>query len=74
MDYNEKRVIRGPGKGHRPKGVGNKQQEVRWHKCDVRLDNSENSKLDELAALYGVTRSDVMRRALRNEYTWNREE
>ncbi len=66
MNYNEKRIIRGPGKTGRPKGMGNKQQEIRYHKCDVRLNSDEDAVLDRLASSYGVSRSDVMRRALRD--------
>lgn len=62
---NEKRRVRGPGSG-RAKGVGNKQQAIKYHKCDIRLDDRQNSVLDKIAERYGVSRSDVMRRSLDN--------
>lgn len=62
----EKRVVKSPGKSRRQKGVGNKRQAVRWHKCDIRLNSDENAVLDRLADRYEVSRSDVMRRALRD--------
>ena len=62
---NEKRMVRGPGSG-RAKGVGNKQQAIKYHKCDVRLDNFENAALDRLAERYETSRSDVVRKALRD--------
>lgn len=40
-------------------------------KCDVRLDKKEDSMLNHLAELNGVTRSDVMRRALRDYFKFN---
>ena len=40
-------------------------------KCDIRLDAKEDSMLNHLAELNGVTRSDVMRRALRDYFKFN---
>lgn len=40
-------------------------------KCDVRLDKQELEMLDHLSCLNGVTKSDVMRRALRDYYRFN---
>ena len=40
-------------------------------KCDVRLDKQELEMLDHLSDLNGVTKSDVMRRALRDYYRFN---
>lgn len=40
-------------------------------KCDVRLDKQELEMLDHLSGLNGVTKSDVMRRALRDYYRFN---
>lgn len=40
-------------------------------KCDVRLSAEENDALNELAEKNEVSRSDVMRRALRDFYTFN---
>lgn len=40
-------------------------------KCDVRLTPEENSMLNELAAKNDVSRSDVVRRALRDFYIFN---
>lgn len=37
-------------------------------KVDTRLDKAENAMLDRLAVINGTTRSDVMRRALRDYY------
>lgn len=65
MNYTEKRTVRGPGSG-RAKGVGNKRQAIKYHKCDVRLDNFENAALDRLAERYETSRSDVVRKALRD--------
>jgi hypothetical protein len=43
-------------------------------KCDVRLSAEENSQLDRLAERNGVTRSDIMRRALKDFLKFNGEE
>ena len=40
-------------------------------KCDVRLDKQELAMLDHLSELNEVTRSDIMRRALRDYYRFN---
>lgn len=40
-------------------------------KCDVRLSAEEDTMLDKLSNNNGVTRSDVMRRALRDFYKFN---
>lgn len=40
-------------------------------KCDVRLTPEENSMLNELANRNDVSRSDVMRRALKELYIFN---
>lgn len=42
-------------------------------KCDVRLTAEENSLLDRLAERNGVSRSDVMRKALKDFGRWNGE-
>ena len=43
-------------------------------KCDVRLTAEENSILDSLANRNNVSRSDVMRKALRDFWKFNSEE
>lgn len=43
-------------------------------KCDVRLDTQELNMLDSLSNERGVTRSDIMRRALRDFYKFNKED
>ena len=40
-------------------------------KCDVRLTTAENSMLDALAERNNVSRSDVMRKALRDFWKFN---
>lgn len=40
-------------------------------KCDVRLDERELNMLAELSERNGVTRSDIMRRALRDFWKFN---
>lgn len=62
----EKRYIKKPG---RPRFSN-----VYTGKCDVRLDKQEMEMLDHLSGLNGVTRSDVMRRALRDYYKFNTED
>ena len=42
-----------------------------YGKCDVRLDKKELEMLDHLSELNEVTRSDIMRRALRDYYKFN---
>lgn len=42
-----------------------------YGKCDVRLDKKELAMLDHLSELNEVTRSDIMRRALRDYYKFN---
>lgn len=61
----KREVRRGPG---RPVG-GSKRM---FHgKCDVRLDKQELNMLSQLAEINDVTRSDVMRKALRDYYKFN---
>lgn len=58
----------------RPGGVGHISRDghkVYSGKCDVRLDKQELSMLNRLSEANGVTRSDVMRRALRDYYRYN---
>ena len=61
-NYNEKR---GPG---RPKGASKKNY---FGKCDVRLTEKEDAMLSQLADRNDVTRSDVMRKALKEYYKFN---
>ena len=60
----ERKPIRRPG---RPRWSGT----FTSSKCDVRLTPEENSMLNELANKNEVSRSDVMRRALRDLYLFN---
>lgn len=55
----------------RPGGVGHKGLTVYTGKCDVRLSAEEDSMLNRLAQQNGVTRSDVLRRALKDFYKFN---
>ena len=43
-------------------------------KCDVRLTKEENNMLNELSERNGVSRSDIMRRALKDFHRFNTEE
>ena len=43
-------------------------------KCDVRLNAEENEMLNELAELHEVSRSDVVRKAIKDYYKYNTEE
>lgn len=60
-DYERRK--RGPG---RPKYTGKYKD-----KCDVRLNKEESAMLDHLSALNDVSRSDVMRKALKEMYKFN---
>jgi hypothetical protein len=57
------------GRG-RPKGAGKR---IFYGKCDVRLDKQELEMLSQLADRNDVTRSDVMRKALRDYWKFNSE-
>lgn len=56
----------------RPGGENRKQSFS--GKCDIRLTAEENNKLDTLAERNGVSRSDVMRRALADFWKFNSSE
>ena len=58
-------VKRRPG---RPVGASKR---IFYGKCDVRLDKQELNMLSQLAERNDVTRSDVMRKALRDYYKFN---
>ena len=66
MNTNDMLFKRGRG---RPRWSGE-----RVSKCDVRLNTEENNMLDELAERNEVSRSDVMRMALRDLYKFNSRE
>lgn len=42
-----------------------------YSKCDVRLTREEDGMLQELSERNGVTRSEIMRKALDDFYKWN---
>ena len=63
MREDNNRKKKGPG---RPKYTG-----VYRDKCDVRLNKEESAMLDHLSDLNEVSRSDVMRTALRELYLFN---
>lgn len=74
FDGNNEERSRRPG---RPEGSGHNSREGRSvfsGKCDVRLDAQELNMLDRLASRNEVTRSEIMRKALRDFYRWNSEE
>ena len=62
------RAMRKPG---RPVGTGKRNYRG---KCDIRLSYEEDSMLTTLANMNGVTRSDVMRKALKDYFKFNNEE
>lgn len=66
MKDNERRHKRKVG---RPRWSGEYE-----NKCDVRLSAEENDALNKLAEKNEVSRSDVMRRALRDFVMFNSEE
>ena len=59
----KQRRKKGPG---RPKFSGTYRD-----KCDVRLNKEESAMLDHLSELNEVSRSDVMRKALKELYKFN---
>lgn len=63
MREEKQRKKKGPG---RPKYSGTYRD-----KCDVRLNKEESAMLDHLSELNEVSRSDVMRKALKELYRFN---
>ena len=63
MREEKQRRKKGPG---RPKYSG-----IYRDKCDVRLNKEESAMLDHLSELNEVSRSDVMRKALKELYKFN---
>ena len=63
MREEKQRRKKGPG---RPKYSGTYRD-----KCDVRLNKEESAMLDQLSELNEVSRSDVMRKALKELYKFN---
>ena len=61
-------------KSGRPEGCGNRRQSVMPGKCDVRLTAEEDLALSRLAELNETSRSDVMRKALRDFLRYNGKE
>ena len=61
----EEKQRRKKGRG-RPKCSGTYRD-----KCDVRLNKEESAMLDHLSELNEVSRSDVMRKALKELYKFN---
>ena len=59
-------------KQRRKKGPGrHKFSGTYGDKCDVRLNKEESAMLDHLSELNEVSRSDVMRKALKELYKFN---
>ena len=58
-----------PKKRGRPRWSGERDS-----KCDVRLNAEENDMLNELAERNEVTRSTIMRKALKDFYKFNTED
>lgn len=55
----------------RRRGRPRLEKPVRIGKCDVRLDENEESMLNHLVDVSGDTRSGVMRKALKDYYNYN---
>lgn len=70
MSKDNERNSRGPG---RPEGSGKRGGTTYHGKCDVRLSAEENSALNRLAEQYETTRSEVVRKALRDFLKFNGE-
>ena len=66
-DEGGRKMIKKPGSGYRG-------ADVFTGKCDVRLTTEENNALSRLAERNGVSRSDVVRKALRDFIKFNSEE
>lgn len=58
----------------RPKDRGVRGGQSYSGKCDVRLDKQELNMLERLSDANGVTKSDIMRKALRDFYKFNTDE
>ena len=59
-------------KQRRKKGPGRPKFSGRYRdKCDVRLNKEESAMLDHLSELNEVSRSDVIRKALKELYKFN---
>ena len=59
-------------KQRRKKGTGRPKYSGTYRdKCDVRLNKEESAMLDHLSELNEVSRSDVMRKALKELYKFN---
>ena len=67
MSKDNERTVRGPG---RPEGSGKRGGTTYHGKCDVRLSLEEDNALNRLAEKYETTRSEVMRKALRDLDKW----
>lgn len=57
----------------RPESAGYRGQNVFTGKCDVRLTAEEDNALSRLAERNETSRSEVMRKALRDFVRWNEE-
>jgi hypothetical protein len=57
----------------RPKDCGIRGGSASTGKCDVRLSTEELGMLEQLADRNGVTKSDIMRKALRDFHKFNSE-
>jgi hypothetical protein len=57
VNYSEKPKKTGP--------IGYGRNDVKPGKCDVRLSEDEMATLNRLSDTYGVTKSDIMRNALK---------
>ena len=63
MNENERKTVKKPGRPNDNRSYSGK--------CDVRLSAEEDSILNTLAQRNNVSRSDVMRKALRDFYKFN---
>lgn len=63
MSENERKSVGKPGRPNDGKSYSGK--------CDVRLSTQEDAMLNTLAQRNNVSRSDVMRKALRDFYKFN---
>ena len=61
----------GKKKPGRPEGCGKRGGQTYHGKCDVRLTKEYDNMLNRLADRYGISRSDVMRTALKELADYN---